>query len=431
MSDETYYTVLNVKETASASEIKTAYRDLIKQVHPDTIANLAPYLRKIAEDKAKELTEAYAILSNASKRRDYDRQIREYRRQTTPQSTPAPPTPPPPPQSTAPRPLGYKLGQKAATLMRWSFDHPKLAAAIAIGLIAFVSTFFINDTPSEPAATATTASSLTNSVKPTSTATYSQYPCDHNDKVSPIDGKPCGERQEQSVPAPPPGFTVDKQSTVAPTAAVSGSYVGTVHNQTVNLSSTFTVVIHQTKGGLLDGCVEVKPPLYGSGVVRGSIRGSHVNFVVADITFQGEASKTGIAGSYVVTRSDGNQLGDFRLSKWTAAKTAYGCSDGAVVEFEVVDSPPKPKPVKTPAATVAVVTSDYATIEKRCAFLPFDNYGRCNYQPETVARPRKSDRLTVLSPLTRAENGEDIYKVRTAQGWVGWINSNSITIQAP
>jgi curved DNA-binding protein CbpA len=75
MSDETYYTVLNVKETASASEIKAAYRDLIKQVHPDTITNLAPYMRKIAEDKAKEITEAYNELSNASRRREYDRQL--------------------------------------------------------------------------------------------------------------------------------------------------------------------------------------------------------------------------------------------------------------------------------------------------------------------------------------------------------------------
>jgi curved DNA-binding protein CbpA len=65
MSDETYYTVLNVKETASPSEIKTAYRDLIKQVHPDTITNLAPYLRRIAEDKAKEITEAYTVLSSS------------------------------------------------------------------------------------------------------------------------------------------------------------------------------------------------------------------------------------------------------------------------------------------------------------------------------------------------------------------------------
>src|ERR1700731_1479138 len=85
MSDETYYTVLNVAETASAVEIKMAYRDLIKQVHPDTITNLAPYLRKIAEDKAKEITEAYTVLSNASKRRDYDRQLAAYRHQNAPQ----------------------------------------------------------------------------------------------------------------------------------------------------------------------------------------------------------------------------------------------------------------------------------------------------------------------------------------------------------
>ena len=85
-----YYTVLNVKETTSASEIKTAYRDLIRQVHPDTIENLAPYLRKIAEDKAKEITEAYSVLSNSSKRRNYDRQLAEYRRQTMPQAPAAP-----------------------------------------------------------------------------------------------------------------------------------------------------------------------------------------------------------------------------------------------------------------------------------------------------------------------------------------------------
>ena len=97
MSDETYYTVLNVKEAASSAEIKTAYRVLIKQVHPDTNANLAPHLRKIAEDKAKELIEAYTVLSNFSKRREYDRQLAEYRRQTMPQ----PPFAPPPTASTA------------------------------------------------------------------------------------------------------------------------------------------------------------------------------------------------------------------------------------------------------------------------------------------------------------------------------------------
>jgi hypothetical protein len=77
----------------------------------------------------------------------------------------------------------------------------------------------------------------------------------------------------------------------------------------------------------------------------------------------------------------------------------------------------------------AIVTSDYPAIEKRCAFLPPDNYRRCNWEPETIARLKRFDRLTILSPLTRAEDGQDIYRVRTAQGWEGWINSNFVDIQ--
>src|SRR5437879_900694 len=100
MSDDTYYTVLEVPETATQAEIKTAYRNLIKQVHPDTLATLPRYLRGIAEDKAKEMTEAYSVLSDVTKRRQYDRLIAEHRQQ----SAPAPPTSPPKAAATAPPP---------------------------------------------------------------------------------------------------------------------------------------------------------------------------------------------------------------------------------------------------------------------------------------------------------------------------------------
>jgi hypothetical protein len=116
MRDETYYTVLNVKETASSAEIKTAYRDLIKQVHPDTKAHLAPYLRKIAEDKTKELIEAYTVLSNFSKRRDYDRQLAEYRRQTMPQA-PLQPTPRPPTQQATSQSSSGPFCKRCGTLL--------------------------------------------------------------------------------------------------------------------------------------------------------------------------------------------------------------------------------------------------------------------------------------------------------------------------
>jgi curved DNA-binding protein CbpA len=164
VSDDTYYTILNVKETASSAEIKTAYRDLIRQVHPDTIANLGPYLRNIAEDKAKEINEAYSILSDSSKRRDYDRQLAEYRRQNASQTPPPPPPQQPSPQAASgtsswpycnrcgtalhvsgfcpkcnsfagagkwPRAARW-IGYGVALLVRWSREHPILFS-FAIG----------------------------------------------------------------------------------------------------------------------------------------------------------------------------------------------------------------------------------------------------------------------------------------------------------
>ncbi len=62
-----YYEVLGVTKNASDDEIKKAYRVLAKKYHPD----LNPG-NKEAEEKFKEASEAYAILSDADKRRKYD-----------------------------------------------------------------------------------------------------------------------------------------------------------------------------------------------------------------------------------------------------------------------------------------------------------------------------------------------------------------------
>ena len=62
-----YYEVLGVSKTASDSEIKSAYRKLAKKYHPDMNPG-----DKEAEAKFKEASEAYAILSDADKRRQYD-----------------------------------------------------------------------------------------------------------------------------------------------------------------------------------------------------------------------------------------------------------------------------------------------------------------------------------------------------------------------
>ena len=61
-----YYEVLGVSKTASDDEIKRAFRKLAKQYHPDI--NKEPG----AEEKFKEIGEAYAILSDPEKRKQYD-----------------------------------------------------------------------------------------------------------------------------------------------------------------------------------------------------------------------------------------------------------------------------------------------------------------------------------------------------------------------
>ncbi len=62
-----YYEVLGISKTASDDEIKKAYRSLAKKYHPDVNPG-----DKTAEEKFKEVNEAYAILSDGEKRAAYD-----------------------------------------------------------------------------------------------------------------------------------------------------------------------------------------------------------------------------------------------------------------------------------------------------------------------------------------------------------------------
>ena len=64
MSRKDYYSILGVLKNATEKEIKKAYYKLSLKYHPDKNPN--------GEEKFKEIAEAYAVLSDSERRRDYD-----------------------------------------------------------------------------------------------------------------------------------------------------------------------------------------------------------------------------------------------------------------------------------------------------------------------------------------------------------------------
>jgi DnaJ-class molecular chaperone len=68
MNFRDYYSVLGVPKNAAQKDIKSAYRKLARKWHPDANPNNA----KEAEEKFKELSEAYEVLGDAEKRKKYD-----------------------------------------------------------------------------------------------------------------------------------------------------------------------------------------------------------------------------------------------------------------------------------------------------------------------------------------------------------------------
>lgn len=65
--DKDFYSALGVSPSASASDIKKAYRKLAKDLHPDKNPGNAQ-----AEQRFKEISEAYSVLSNEEERKEYD-----------------------------------------------------------------------------------------------------------------------------------------------------------------------------------------------------------------------------------------------------------------------------------------------------------------------------------------------------------------------
>jgi hypothetical protein len=140
--------VLEVPESATLDEIRAAFRRLAKQYHPDVIAHLPEHLTKLradAEEKFKKINEAWGILQDAAKKKQYDEELKTGRgqqpfddpndcAQASPPSYHSPaPSPSPPPSATASSGVGSSaLHERRA----W------IVAAIVIGGLYFLPSIF-------------------------------------------------------------------------------------------------------------------------------------------------------------------------------------------------------------------------------------------------------------------------------------------------
>jgi molecular chaperone DnaJ len=69
------YAILAISPNASADEIRSAYRRLAKEFHPDHYAG--------GSEKFKDIQEAYSVPGNSRRRREYEQYIKESTRKTT------------------------------------------------------------------------------------------------------------------------------------------------------------------------------------------------------------------------------------------------------------------------------------------------------------------------------------------------------------
>ena len=69
---KSFYDILEVSPSAPLADIRAAYLKLAREYHPDRVPEYLTKLRADAEEKVKEINEAWAVLSDAAQRRTYD-----------------------------------------------------------------------------------------------------------------------------------------------------------------------------------------------------------------------------------------------------------------------------------------------------------------------------------------------------------------------
>jgi hypothetical protein len=127
---------------------------------------------------------------------------------------------------------------------------------------------------------------------------------------------------------------------------LTGTYSGSVLNRTTEQSSDFTIVVTESGEGF-QGCLAVKPPLVGSGYLRGTVHGSQFSFLLvsdsARGSFEGQRDTNKLSGTYSFSPDGGSeQHGTFVLHKTSAEGPSIGidiqnCPNDAAVAREAAE----------------------------------------------------------------------------------------------
>lgn len=131
-----YYTLFNLPKNASKQQIKNAYKKLVKQYHPDLYRGDKAF----AEQKMKEINEAYAILSNPEKKSEYDESLKppEYSNSVSFTSTASTTTNP------SPNPNSENRVRKFITEKLAKLDKKHQLQIFILFLIIILALFLIN-----------------------------------------------------------------------------------------------------------------------------------------------------------------------------------------------------------------------------------------------------------------------------------------------
>ncbi len=98
-----FYAILGLDSDASLDTIKAVYRRLAREAHPDRLSHLGRGAQSDASARMAELNEAYSVLSNTARRKQYDEEVRQEqaekdrREEAAASGAPVPPAPGPAP----------------------------------------------------------------------------------------------------------------------------------------------------------------------------------------------------------------------------------------------------------------------------------------------------------------------------------------------